>query len=226
MKILHIESSSRNCSVAVSDGAELLCLCEEVSDGYKQSEKLHTFVEWALEGAEMTLKELDAISLGSGPGSYTGLRIGAASAKGFCFALDIPLIAVSSLESLVIPFLSRNYDLIVPMIDARRNEVYMAVYDGLTGEELQQAVPHILSEDSLKEFAGKKILIVGDGAEKASAAISLSGIHYKHDIFPSAQYLIRGAVKNFNQKKFEDIAYYEPDYLKEFQGVKMKKDFP
>ncbi len=226
MKILHIESSSRNCSVAVSDGNELLSLCEEVSDGYKQSEKLHTFVEWALEGAEMTLKELDAISLGSGPGSYTGLRIGAASAKGFCFALDIPLIAVSSLESLVIPFLSRNYDLIIPMIDARRNEVYIAVYDGLTGEELQQAVPHILSEDSLKEFAGKKILIVGDGAEKASAVISLSGIDYKHDIFPSAQYLIRGAVKNFNQKKFEDIAYYEPDYLKEFQGVKMKKDIP
>lgn len=83
MKILHIETSSKNCSVAISDQEKLLCLCEEVSENYKQSESLHSFVEWALEGAEIELKDLDAISLGKGPGSYTGLRIAAASAKGF-----------------------------------------------------------------------------------------------------------------------------------------------
>ena len=90
---------SKNCSVAISDGEKLLCLCEEVADNYKQSESLHTFVEWALEGAEISLKDLDAVSLGKGPGSYTGLRIGAASAKGFCYGLKIPLIAVNSLET-------------------------------------------------------------------------------------------------------------------------------
>ncbi len=87
MVILHLETSSKNCSVAISKGKELLCLCEEVSENYKQSESLHTFVEWALEGAELTLKDIEAVSLGMGPGSYTGLRIGAASAKGFAMGL-------------------------------------------------------------------------------------------------------------------------------------------
>ena len=97
MKILHIETSSRNCSVAISDGEELLCLCEEVSENYKQSESLHTFVEWALEGAEISLKEIEAVSLGKGPGSYTGLRIGAGNfSKRFCYGLKVPLIAVNS----------------------------------------------------------------------------------------------------------------------------------
>lgn len=104
MKILHIETSSRNCSVAISDSEKLLCLCEEVSENYKQSESLHTFVEWALEGAEISLKDLDAVSLGKGPGSYTGLRIGAASAKGFCYGLKVPLIATNSLETMIEPF--------------------------------------------------------------------------------------------------------------------------
>ena len=134
MKILHIETSSRNCSVAISDGEELLCLCEEVSENYKQSESLHTFVEWALEGAEISLKEIEAVSLGKGPGSYTGLRIGAASAKGFCYGLKVPLIAVNSLETMIEPFLSQNYDVIIPLIDARRMEVYCAVFDGNSGE--------------------------------------------------------------------------------------------
>ena len=104
MKILHIETSSKNCSVAISDGEELLCLCEEVSENYKQSESLHTFVDWALEGAEISLKDIEAVSLGKGPGSYTGLRIGAASAKGFCYGLKVPLIAINSLETMIEPF--------------------------------------------------------------------------------------------------------------------------
>lgn len=160
MKILHIETSSRNCSVAISDGEELLCLCEEVSENYKQSESLHTFVEWALEGAEISLQNLDAVSLGMGPGSYTGLRIGASSAKGFCYGLNIPLIAVNSLETMIFPFLNNGYDLIIPMVDARRMEVYCAVFDGISGLQISETEAKILEENSFLELQGKKSFLL------------------------------------------------------------------
>ena len=167
MKILHIETSSKNCSVAISDGEKILCLCEEISENYKQSESLHTFIEWALEGAEIALKDLDAVSLGKGPGSYTGLRIGAASAKGFCYGLKIPLIATNSLETMIEPFLNKDYDFIIPLIDARRMEVYTAIFEGKTGEMLTETEAKILDETSFQEFVGKKVIFVGDGAKKA-----------------------------------------------------------
>lgn len=223
MKILHLETSSKNCSVAISDGEKLLCLCEEVSENYKQSESLHTFVKWALEGAEITLGDLDAVSVGKGPGSYTGLRIGAASAKGFCYGLNIPMIAVNSLETMVEPFLNQNYDLIIPLIDARRMEVYCAVFDGITGEMIAETEAKILDENSFQEFADKKIIFIGDGAKKAKDVFNLERAEFKEDVFPSAKYLIRQSVEKFNQKDFEDVAYFEPFYLKDFQGVKKKK---
>ena len=223
MKILHLETSSKNCSVAISDSEKLLCLCEEVSENYKQSESLHTFVEWALEGAKITLKDLDAISLGKGPGSYTGLRIGAASAKGFCFGLQIPLIAVNSLESMMEPFLDKGYDFIIPLIDARRMEVYSAVFEGRSGEILTETEAKILDENSFQEFEGKKVLFVGDGATKAKEIVQINSATFDESVYPSAQYLIKKAVGRFNQKQFEDIAYFEPFYLKDFQGVKKKK---
>lgn len=222
MKILHIETSSRNCSVAISDGEELLCLCEEVSENYKQSESLHTFVEWALEGAEISLKDIEAVSLGKGPGSYTGLRIGAASAKGFCYGLKVPLIAVNSLETMTEPFLGNNYDVIIPLIDARRMEVYCAVFDGNSGKMISETEAKIIDEQSFKEWEGKKILFVGDGAKKAQEILQISGAEFEENIFPSAKYLIKKSVKKFNQKDFEDVAYFEPFYLKDFHGVKKK----
>ena len=222
MKILHIETSSRNCSVAISDGEELLCLCEEVSENYKQSESLHTFVEWALEGAEISLKEIEAVSLGKGPGSYTGLRIGAASAKGFCYGLKVPLIAVNSLETMIEPFLGQNYDVIIPLIDARRMEVYCAIFDGNSGEMISETEAKILDEQSFKEWEGKKILFVGDGAKKAKEILQISGVDFISDVYPSAKYLIKKSVEKFKQKNFEDVAYFEPFYLKDFHGVKKK----
>ena len=222
MKILHIETSSRNCSVAISDGEELLCLCEEVSENYKQSESLHTFVEWALEGAEISLKEIEAVSLGKGPGSYTGLRIGAASAKGFCYGLKVPLIAVNSLETMIEPFLGQNYDVIIPLIDARRMEVYCAVFDGNSGEMLTETEAKILDEQSFTELEGKKILFVGDGAKKAKEILQLENADFVENIYPSAKYLIKKSVEKFNRQDFEDVAYFEPFYLKDFHGVKKK----
>jgi len=223
MKILHLETSSKNCSVAISDGDELLCLCEEVSENYKQSESLHTFVEWALEGAEITLNDLDAVCVGKGPGSYTGLRIGASSAKGFCFGLQIPLLAVESLEAMVEPFLNRDFDFIIPLLDARRMEVYTAVFQGKTGEKLSETEAKILDEFSFQDFQEKKVLFVGDGATKAKEILKLPNAQYEEHVFPSAKYLIKKAVEKFKEKDFEDIAYFEPFYLKDFQGIKKKK---
>ena len=223
MKILHIETSSKNCSVSISDGEELLCVCEEVSENYKQSESLHTFVEWALEGAEITLQDLDAVSLGMGPGSYTGLRIGASSAKGFCYGLKIPLIAVNSMETMVEPFLDQNFDYILPLLDARRMEVYTAVFDGNSGKMLTETEAKILDETSFQEFKDKKVIFVGDGASKAKEIFQLPEAEFNADVYPSAKYLIRKAVGKFNNKDFENVAYFEPFYLKEFQGVKKKK---
>lgn len=223
MKILYLETSSKNCSVAISDDEKLLCLTEEVSDNYKQSESLHVFVEWALEGAGISMKDIEAVSLGKGPGSYTGLRIGASSAKGFCYGLKVPLVAVNSLESMIEPFLDKNYDFVIPLVDARRMEVYTAVYDGKTGKEISQTEAKILDEASFEEFKDKKVVFVGDGAKKAKEILQLPDADFNEDIYPSAQYLIKKSLEKIDNKEFEDIAYFEPFYLKDFHGVKKKK---
>ena len=221
MKILHIETSSKNCSVAISEGAKILCLCEQISENYKQSESLHTYVQWALEGANISLQDLKAISLGKGPGSYTGLRIGASAAKGFCFGLDIPLLAVESIETLVPPFMDKGYDFIIPLLDARRMEVYTAVFDGKTGERNSATEAMILDEFSFQEFADKKVLFVGDGARKAQDIIGLSFADFNDTIYPSAKFLVDKAAQKFSEKDFEDVAYFEPFYLKDFiAGIK------
>ncbi|MGD1318616.1 tRNA (adenosine(37)-N6)-threonylcarbamoyltransferase complex dimerization subunit type 1 TsaB [Chryseobacterium sp. 2R14A] len=223
MKILYLETSSKNCSVAISDGEKLLCICEEVSENYKQSESLHTFVEWALEGAELTMKDIEAVSLGKGPGSYTGLRIGAASAKGFCYGLKIPLVAVNSMESMIEPFLGQNFDYIITLVDARRMEVYTAVYDGQTGNEISATEAKILDENAFEEFKDKKVLFVGDGALKTKDIIQLRNAEFNADIYPSAKYLVKKTLEKIEKQEFEDIAYFEPFYLKDFHGVKKKQ---
>ncbi|MDF2833148.1 tRNA (adenosine(37)-N6)-threonylcarbamoyltransferase complex dimerization subunit type 1 TsaB [Chryseobacterium indoltheticum] len=222
MKILYLETSSKNCSVAISDGEKLLCSTEEVSENYKQSESLHTFVEWALEGANLSMKDIEAVSLGKGPGSYTGLRIGAASAKGFCYGLKIPLIAVNSMESMIESFLGQNYEMIIPLVDARRMEVYTAVYDGISGEELIPNEAKILDKTSFEELKDKKVLFVGDGALKAKEILQLPNAEFNTDIYPSAQHLIKKTLEKIKNEDFEDIAYFEPFYLKDFHGVKKK----
>lgn len=222
MKILYLETSSKNCSVAISDDEKMLCVTEEVSENYKQSESLHIFVEWALEGAGISMKDIEAVSLGKGPGSYTGLRIGASSAKGFCYGLKVPLIAVNSMESMLEPFLGQNYDYIIPLIDARRMEVYTAVYDGRNGEEISETEAKILDETSFEEYKDKKILFVGDGATKAREILQLLDADFNDEVYPSAQYLVKKTLEKIQRKEFQDVAYFEPFYLKDFHGVKKK----
>src|SRR5690606_13391352 len=222
MKILHLETSSKNCSVAISEGKKLLCLCEETSENYKQSELLHTFVKWATEGARISLKELDAVSLGAGPGSYTGLRIGASAAKGFCYGLNIPLIAVNCLETLAAPFLATDFDLVIPMADARRMEVSCAEYGGNSGQVIEKTEAKVLDETSYRLLIDKNVLIAGGGAHKGEEILQLLYATFNAEVLPSAPYLIGKAADKFEAQNFEDIAYFEPYYLKDFQGVKKK----
>lgn len=221
MKILHLETSSKNCSVAISDGDEILCVCEEISENYKQSESLHTFVQWALEGAKITLDDLDAISLGKGPGSYTGLRIGASSAKGFCFGLQIPLVAVNSLETMIQPFLNKEYDFIIPMIDARRMEVFNAIYDKSLNT-LKPVSAEIITEESYQTNE-EEIHFLGDGASKCKEFLHKSNfIFYDEIIYPSAKQMSLLSFEKYKNSDTVDVAYFEPLYVKDFMITKKK----
>ncbi len=221
MTILHLETSTKNCSVAISRNGKLLCVCEEYDDNYGHSEKLHQFVNWALEGAEISLSELDAVCVSKGPGSYTGLRIGVSAAKGFCFGLNIPLLSLNSLEILAQSQIDQGFDCIIPMIDARRMEVYTAVFDG-NGKMISEIEAKILDENSFEELVNKKIVLIGDGVEKSQETLKLPNAEFKLGIHPSAKKMIHLAEEKFNKKEFEDVAYFEPFYLKEFMAG-MKK---
>lgn len=220
MTILHLETSTKNCSVAISRNGELLCLCEEYDENYGHSEKLHQFVNWALEGAEIFLNEIDAVCVSKGPGSYTGLRIGVSAAKGFCFGLNIPMLSLNSLEILAQSQINKGFDLIIPMIDARRMEVYTAVFD-TSGKMISEIEAKILDENSFQEFADKKIAFVGDAVEKSKSVLNLPNAEFIEGVHPSAKDMIALAEGKFMQQEFEDVAYFEPFYLKEFvAGVK------
>lgn len=222
MTLLHIETSTKNCSVAISKEGQLLCLCEEYDEKYGHSEKLHQFVKWALEGAEITLKELDGVCVSKGPGSFTGLRIGISAAKGFCFGLNIPLLSLNSLEILAQTQIDKGFDLIIPMIDARRMEVYTAVFDG-NGNQISEIEAKILDENSFGEFSDKKIVFVGDGVEKSKEILQRPNAEFITGIHPSGENMIALAEEKFRNKEFEDVAYFEPFYLKEFRAGKPKR---
>lgn len=222
MTLLHIETSTKNCSVAFSKDDKMLSLCEEYDDNYGHSEKLHQFVNWALEGAEIELKDLDGVCVSKGPGSFTGLRIGVSAAKGFCFGLDIPLLSLNSLEILAQTQIDKDFDLIIPMIDARRMEVYTAVFDG-NGNQISEIEAKILDENSFEEFRDKKIVFVGDGVEKSKEILQLPNAEFITGIYPSGENMIALAEEKFRNKDFEDVAYFEPFYLKEFRAGKPKR---
>lgn len=215
MTLLHLETSTKNCSVSISRNGEMLCLCEEYDDNYGHSEKLHQFISWTLEGAEISLQELDAVCVSKGPGSYTGLRIGVSAAKGLCFGLNIPLISLESLEILAQTQIDKNFDLIIPVIDARRMEVYTANFDAL-GKKISPIEAKILDETSFQEFKEKNLVFVGDGVEKSQEILQLPNANFIKEIHPSAKFMIQLAEEKFIQKQFEDVAYFEPFYLKEF----------
>jgi tRNA threonylcarbamoyladenosine biosynthesis protein TsaB len=212
--ILHLETSTKACSVALSKNGELCAVKEILADDFSHSENLTLFVQNVLDQAQISMKELSAVSVASGPGSYTGLRIGVSTAKGFCYALGIPLIAVDSLSSLAeLAHAKHPEKTICAMIDARRREVFSAIYD----DELKMIKPisaDVLDESSYSDY--EPFVYVGDGAAKMWEEWKDRNCWAELDIHASATGQIRLAFQKFSNAEFEDVAYFEPFYLKDF----------
>ena len=223
--ILHLDTTTKQCSVAISFQDRILAKKELLTETYSHSEKLHSFIEEVLKLSGLKINQLNAIAISKGPGSFTGLRIGVASAKGFCFALDIPLIALNTLETMVQPHTIGKDEYIIPMLDARRMEVYTAVFDA-NKNWIYQTTAMVLSKSSFTNIVGNKpCLILGDGALKFKSLKPEINLKLTPEIcYPSAQYMISLAWTKFNQSSFEDIAYFEPFYLKDFQATLSKKN--
>jgi len=217
--LLHLETATTMCSVALSQEGKLLDI-EELDAGYTHAENLVAFCDQLVRKRGYTYKELDAVVVSKGPGSYTGLRIGVAAAKGFCYALNIPLISINTLQQLAKQVLLQHTTeatLLCPMIDARRMEVFCAFYD-LKANEIQETKAEIINENSFRELLDNhKIVFFGDGAAKCKSFLSFHhNALFLEDVIPSAQYMISLAEEKYAQQKFEDVAYFEPFYLKEF----------
>lgn len=213
--ILHIETATKVCSVALSKNGELLTLEEINEDGYSHGELLTCLIEKCLVKTGLLLQDIHAVSVSSGPGSYTGLRIGVSTAKGLCYALGIPLIAVDSLISLAVVGSKKHPGkTLCPMIDARRMEVYAGIYSPDL-QVLKVISPDIIDEQSYAAFG--KMICFGDGAHKLTECWKMrTEISIDTTIFPSAEGQVDLAFKSYSNNTFEDVAYFEPFYLKAF----------
>jgi len=192
-----------------------MVLKEDNSPNYSHSEQLHIFIQEALKEASLSFKDISAIAVSKGPGSYTGLRIGVSAAKGLCFSLDLPLISVPTLESLAQQGRDKKFDFIIPLLDARRMEVYSTVFDAV-GNNIRETRAEIIQEESFLEYAQKgKVLLIGDGAEKCKALLEHPNFSYESAL-PTAMELGMISYKKFKASEFENVAYFEPYYLKDF----------
>ncbi len=223
--ILHLETSTKQCSVALAHKGEFLASRILLNESFSHSEKLHLFISEVLQEAKLKSSDLDAVAVSKGPGSYTGLRIGVAAAKGLCFGLDIPLIALNALKILAQASTEQNTDYIIPMMDARRMEVYTAVFDSRRNW-VEDTSALVLSRDSFKELLkDQTVLVLGDGAQKFKELNPEINAVFPSEIFyPKAVDMIPLAWEKFNSQAFESLAYFEPFYLKDFQTTPPKKN--
>ena len=230
--ILSIETGTDICSVALSNDGELMAL-RESSEGRDHAKKVAVFVDELLKETGVQPADLDAIAVGKGPGSYTGLRIGVSFAKGMCYALNIPLIAVGSLDALV-QVAREDYDAgiidveesdwnrasLCPMVDARRMEVYTQIFDTNGAPQLDVSA-EIISEETFADIRSNgKLVIFGNGAQKCCEVLS-DALYIS--VTPSARGIVALAEQAFQNNQFEDIAYFEPFYLKDFIVIPSKK---
>ncbi|EFL45904.1 tRNA (adenosine(37)-N6)-threonylcarbamoyltransferase complex dimerization subunit type 1 TsaB [Prevotella disiens] len=218
--ILNIETSTNVCSVALSeDGACIFS--QEDHSGPNHGERLGTFVDEALSFADSHAIPVDAVAVSSGPGSYTGLRIGTSMAKGICYGTDIKLIAVPTLELLCVPVLLHHEEieenaLLVPMLDARRMEVYAQVFDRAL-HEIRPIQADIVDENTYKKYLDERpVYFFGNGAEKCMEIINHPNAHLIKGIEPLAKNMLPLAEKRMAMEKYEDVAYFVPMYLKDF----------
>ncbi|CAL2078845.1 tRNA threonylcarbamoyladenosine biosynthesis protein TsaB [Tenacibaculum sp. 190524A05c] len=219
--ILNIETSTKNCSVSIARNGEVIH-SKEINDGnYSHAEKLHPFILDVLSEANIERNSLDAIAVSKGPGSYTGLRIGVSAAKGLCFSLDIPLISVDTLLSLA-HSISIEDGIIIPMLDARRMEVYSAIYDK-NYEQVREIKAEVIEEDSFNAFNEQKVFFLGDGASKCKEVLNAANFNFVDGKFPSAIEMAKLSYDKYKKNDIEDVAYFEPFYLKDFIVTPQKK---
>lgn len=227
--ILHLETATTVCSVAIGRDGKLLALKEQGGD-YSHSENLTLFVQDVCKQADVELSSLDAIAVSKGPGSYTGLRIGVSTAKGLCYALNKPLIAINTLQHMAFAMALSGKNkfpentLYCPMLDARRMEVYCAIYD-CNNKELEPTSAKIIDAHSFENILNSNnVVFFGDGAAKCKSVLSRhSKAIFIDDVTPSAQNMLALANQAYLQNCFENTAYFEPFYLKDFMVVKSVK---
>ncbi len=224
--ILHIETSTNVCSVAVSEDSQVIFQQDDHS-GLGHAEKLGTMVDEALSFTDNHAIPFDAVAVSCGPGSYTGLRIGVSMAKGICYGRDLKLIAVPTLELLCVPVLLREIPeedaLLCPMLDARRMEVYAGIYDRAL-KPVREISADIVTEETYKEYLDQRpVYFFGNGAQKCMETIHHPNAHLIEGIEPLAKWMQPLAERRFLNEQFEDVAYFVPYYLKDFVAKMPKK---
>ncbi|ADV49392.1 universal protein YeaZ [Cellulophaga algicola DSM 14237] len=221
--LLNLETATTNCSVSIAENGALLAIKEFDSAAYSHAEQLHIFIEEVLQIASLNLKDLDAIAVSKGPGSYTGLRIGVSAAKGLCFALDLPLISIPTLESMAYQAHVNDVSFVIPVLDARRMEVYSSVFNHDL-EEIRETKAEVIDENSFRDYAEKgKVLILGSGAQKCKETLTHANFSFETTVVPSAKEMAMLSNKKFKENNLENVAYFEPYYLKDFIVLKKKK---
>jgi tRNA threonylcarbamoyladenosine biosynthesis protein TsaB len=232
--MLHIDTGGNTCSVALSDGDQLLAI-KESDQERTHAAQLTLLIDALMKESSLGFTDLTAVAVSMGPGSYTGLRIGVSTAKGICFATGLPLIAVSSLQSMCYgalqqefpgknQFLSAPEALLCPMIDARRLEVYTALFD-LSCNQVEATQAVVIDETSFSRYLDSKhVLFFGSGSDKVMGIIKNKNAFFMPKFATSASSMINLAWEQFQLKKFADIAYFEPYYLKEFIATIPKKN--
>lgn len=219
--ILNIETATKNCSVALAKEGKTIFSKEIAEEGYSHAERLHVFIEEIIKEVGITLQDLSAVAVSQGPGSYTGLRIGVSAAKGLCYALNIPLIAIDTLQALASQVTISN-GLIIPMIDARRMEVYSAVFSPNL-EQKREVLAEIITENSFENLQ-ETLYFVGDCAEKCKSVLTKENYIFLDEIvYPSAKEMSFLSFEKFKKSDTVDVAYFEPYYLKDFMITTPKK---
>lgn len=222
-RIILIETSTAMCSTAMCEDGTVTCR-RESSENRAHASLTAVFVDEMLKERGCTLKDCSAVCISEGPGSYTGLRVGVSTAKGLCFGAGIPLLSIGTLEVLVAQALQpgEKFKYIVPMIDARRMEVYTAVFDG-DGARLGETEAKVIDGNSFSDILGQgPVLFIGDGAGKCAGTITHPDAHFLQTC-PKAMYMAGPAVREFKEKRFKDVAYLEPFYLKDFVATVSRK---
>jgi tRNA threonylcarbamoyladenosine biosynthesis protein TsaB len=226
--ILHIETSTNVCSVAVSEDGQCIFEQKERGEQGAGAERLGTMIDEAMSFTDNHAIPFDAVAVSCGPGSYTGLRIGVSMAKGICYGRDLKLVAVPTLEVLCVPVLLRNPEMeenamLCPMLDARRMEVYAALYDRSL-KVVRPVSADIVDADTYKQWLDERpIYFFGNGAQKCADIIKHPNAHFIEGIEPMAKWMQPLAEKRFLNEQFEDVAYFVPFYLKDFVAIKPKK---